>query len=150
MEAKVNDTLNYLFEKYLQDPNGTWEITNNEALEATQELGRYLARKGYIRQHRETLRGFKAAITILGINKVSNEFNKVQFRILEASIEHKKNSVMEILDIAPGHFKRGLDYATHLKRLGIIECIFGTEDIFAEPTFYGREWYQMNKLSFVN
>ena len=148
--AKVNQTLTYLFEKYLEDPNGTWQVENKEANRSMNELGKYLARKGYIREFRETQDGFRCAITMLGIDRVSNEFNHVQFRILEASIEHKKLSVMEILGIEPGHFKRGYDYATFLKRRGIIECIFGTHDIIAKPTFFGHEWYQTNKLNFVN
>jgi hypothetical protein len=86
----------------------------------------------------------------LGICQVSNVFSHVKFQILEASIERNKRSIMEILGIEPGHFKKVHDYATYLKRLGIIECIFHHNDVLAEPTFFGREWYQENKLNFVN
>jgi hypothetical protein len=153
---KVNDTLNWLFEKYLENPNGTWEVipaTHNgltTEIAHEHEFGKYLARKGFIKHYHETKNGFTCAITMLGINQVSNEFTDVKYKILEASIEHKKTSIMEILGIEPGHFRRGHDYATHLKRLGIIECIFHTDDIFAEPTFFGKEWYELNKIRVAN
>jgi hypothetical protein len=157
MEAKkVNDTLGWLFEKYLENPNGTWEINpdTHPNLHAEtipmKELGKYVARKGFIKNHLETRSGFSGTITTLGITQVSNEFSNVKYKILEASIEHKKNSIMEILGIEPGHFRRGHDYATYLKRLGIIECIFRADDIFAEPTSFGREWYELNKIRVAN
>lgn len=154
MEVKqAHDTLRWLFTKYLENPEGQWNILScmeeGGAAEA-QRLGSFLVRKGYVRDHAASDNGFFCTITMLGINQVSDEFSDVKFRILEASIEHKKNSLTEILAAEPGHFKRVKDYATYLKRLGIIECIFHHNDVFAEPTFFGREWYNENKPRFVN
>jgi hypothetical protein len=152
---RTHNTLSWLFERYLENPNGSWDITrslHNECIDVQQihELGQYLAEKGYVK-HQEFLEdGFACTITTLGINQVSDEFSHVKFKILEASIERKTRSIMEILGIEPEHFKRVQDYATYLKRLGIIECIFHPNDVYAEPTFYGREWYEQNKLKFIN
>ena len=152
---KVHDTLNWLLAKYLEDPNQASNISNctqNQCndLQQIHELGQHLAEKGYVKLHEFTEEGFTCLITMLGINQVSDIFNHVKYQILEGAIERNNRSVMEILGIGPDHFKRVHDYATYLKRLGIIECIFHNNDVHAEPTFYGREWYEQNKPRFVS
>jgi hypothetical protein len=152
----TRNTLNWLFEKYHQDPNATWNIAESLDKDSTatlrdiHELGGFLVKKGYVKQHMVLTDGFTCSITTLGINQVSDMFSFIKFKILEASIERNKRSVMEILGIEPGHFKKVHDYATYLKRLGIIECIFRHDDVLAEPTFFGREWYNENKFNFAN
>jgi hypothetical protein len=152
----THKTLNWLLEKYLENPNAVCDITESMEAESANdvkqihELGSYLAKKGFVKNHQALMNGFICSITTLGISQVSNVFTDVKYKILEASIEQQKRSIMEILGIEPGHFKKVHDYATYLKRLGIIECIFHPHDVFAEPTFYGREWYHENKLKFVN
>jgi hypothetical protein len=151
MEVKTFITLNWLFEKYQENPNGVWDISHcinmNSELEVNQvhHLGKHLATKGYVKHQQEHENGFTCAITTLGIIQVSNVLNEVKYKILHASIEEQKSSVMEILEVDPFHFKKAYDYATYLKRMGIIECIFANNDVFAKPTFYGREWYEANK-----
>jgi hypothetical protein len=151
---KTHDALTWLHEKYLEDPNGSWDIARvyepGADVEEIHVLGKHLVKKGYVKNHCTLKEGFTCSITPLGINQVSNVFSRVKYLILEASIERNERSIMEILNIEPGHFKRVHDYATYLKRLGIIECIFHPNDVLAEPTFFGREWYQENKLNFVN
>jgi hypothetical protein len=152
---KTLNTLNWLFERYHDDPNATWNIAygiNEEvtAVEEIHELGNHLVKKGYVKNHETLKDGFSCSITTLGINQVSNVFSHVKFQILEASIKHNKRSIAEILGIEPHHSKKVHDYATYLKRLGIIECIFHKDDVLAEPTFFGREWYEENKLNFIN
>jgi hypothetical protein len=151
---KIDNTLSWLFEKYLEDPSCTWDITHSAGEEndihAIHELGRFLTSKGYVKNQEFHEAGFFCTITTLGISKVSNTLSEVRYKILEASIENNQRSVMEILDINPGHYKRGLDYATYLKRTGVIECIIRNNDILAEPTFYGKEWYEANKPRLIN
>lgn len=156
MEVKItHKTLNWLLEKYFEDPNALWDISQSLEdieLEPDQihELGNYLVNKGFVKNPQFLVNGFICSITTLGINQVSNVFMDIKYKILAGSIEGKKRSLMDILGIEPGHVKRVYDYATYLKRLGIIECIFHPNDVFAEPTFYGREWYEENKLKFIN
>jgi hypothetical protein len=157
MEGKeIDNTLNWLFEKYLEDPNGTWDIAqcpeneNSSETDRLHHIGRFLANKGYVKNHSFLEQGFTCTITTVGISKVSDGLNEVKYKILSASIEEKKRSIMEILDIKPGHFQRVYDYATYLKRIGIIECIFHAHDVYAEPTYFGREWYEANRPRLVN
>jgi hypothetical protein len=156
MEVKtIDNTLNWLFEKYLEDPAGTWDIATSadhaySDIHTIHEVGKYLTKKGFVKNQEFLEEGFLCTITTLGINQVSNALAEVRYKILEASIEKNQKSIMEILEINPQHFKRGLDYATYLKRIGIIECIFHPNDIYAEPTFYGKEWYERNKAGLIN
>ncbi len=156
---EVNTThkaLNWLLAKYFEDPNALWDISKSldeediQDIDQVHELGNYLVKKGFVKDPQFLVDGFICSITTLGINQVSNVFTQVKYQVLAASIEEKKRSLMDILGIEPGHFKKVQDYATYLKRIGIIECIFYTNDVFAEPTFYGREWYEENKLKFIN
>lgn len=157
MDVKItHKALNWLLEKYFEDPNALWDISESlrdeegTDAELVHELGIYLVKKGYVRNPQFLVEGFSCTITVLGINQVSNIFTHVKYQVLAASIEEKKRSLMDILGIEPGHFKKVQDYATYLKRLGIIECIFHSNDVYAEPTFYGREWYNENKLKFIH
>lgn len=152
----THKTLNWLLERYLQDPNqmcdiaGSFEADNAANIGHVHELGHYLVRKGFVKNHSVSNTGFTCSITTLGINQVSNVFTHVKYKILEASIEQKKRSLVEILGIERAHFRKVHDFATYLKRMGFIECIFHADDVFAEPTFVGREWYQENKIKFAN
>jgi hypothetical protein len=154
MESKTINTLNWLLEKYLENPNAVWDITDtmndDDSMEEMYEVRDHLIKNGYIRHQQALEDGFRCTITTLGIIQVSDVLNRAKFRILEASIEQKKSSIMEILEVDPDHYKKAHDYATYLKRMGIIECIFHPNDIFARPTFYGREWYQANKSREIN
>jgi hypothetical protein len=152
----THKTLNWLLERYLQNPNELCDIS--ESLDADEtltvsyvhELGNYLVKKGFVKNHTATRKGFTCSITTLGINQVSNVFIQIKYKILEASIEQRKKSLVEILGIDPTHYRKVHDFATYLKRLGFIECIFHTDDVFAEATFAGREWYHENKLKFAD
>ena len=157
MEVKtVDDALSWLFERYLENPNGSWNISESmesesgSDLEHIHNLGKFLSEKGFVKNHSFVKEGFTCTITTLGISRVSDGLSEVKYKILEASIEQKKSSIMEILGIQPGHYQRVLDYATYLKRLGIIECIFHQHDVYAEPTYFGREWYEANRPRLVN
>jgi hypothetical protein len=157
MDVKTtHETLNWLLERYFENPNSVWDISRSfdreSGVSETQvhELGLFLASKGYVKNHKVIDEGFVCCITTLGINQVSNIFTQIKYKILHASIEHKKRSISEILGIEAGHFRKVHDYATYLKRLGIIECIFHADDVHAEPTFYGREWYEENKFKFAS
>src|ERR1041384_1847648 len=148
MEVKTTDCmLNWLFEKYLENPNSTWNLAESpcavQDLDIVQihNIGRYLVKKGFVKNHEFIDNGFTCTITTLGIGHVSDGLSEVRFKILQASIENKKRSIMEILQVEPGHFQRAFDFATYLKRLGFIECIFHQHDVYAEPTYFGREWY---------
>jgi hypothetical protein len=153
----VSTTLSWLFEKYQENPNTSWDIS--ESLDHPQHagapnfhaVGNYLVKKGFVRnyQHLEN-GGFTCSITTLGITQVSNILNDVKYAILEGVIDQDKKSVMEILSVEPAHYKRAHDYTNYLKRAGIIECIFHKDDVLATPTFYGREWYQANKKPYAN
>jgi hypothetical protein len=151
---KIDNTLSWLFERYLEDPSAAFDISKSDGaendIESIHELGRYLTKKGFVKNQEFLENGFLCTITTLGINQVSNTLSEVRYKILEASIENNKRSIMEILEINPGHFKRGLDYANYLKRTGVIECIIRQDDILAEPTFYGKEWYEANKTRLIN
>ena len=156
MDVKTtHKALNWLLEKYFEDPNASWDIAHcvrdqeGMDMETVHELGNHLVKKGFVKNPQYLLSGFICTITVLGINQVSTIFTQVKYQVLAASIEDKKRSLMDILGIEPGQFRKVHDYATYLKRLGIIECIFHKDDVFAEPTFYGREWYQQNKLNFI-
>jgi hypothetical protein len=152
---KIDNTLNWLFEKYMEDPSGSWDISKSAEhsfndVQSIHQVGKYLTQKGFVKNQEFLEDGFMCTITTLGISKISNALSEVKYKILQASIEENKRSVMEILEINPEHFKRGHDFATYLKRIGIIECIFLQNDIFAEPTFYGKEWYEANKPRLIN
>lgn len=157
MEAltSVHSSLRWLFEKYLENPNGIWNISNcieqgNAHLEHIHAVGKAMAGKGYVKNIQYLEDGCYCAITTLGIMQVSNELSEVKYKILEASIEEEKISIMEILNVEHYHFKRVQDYALYLKQTGIIECIFNQDDVLARPTFFGKEWYQANKSSCFN
>ncbi|MGZ3920109.1 MAG: hypothetical protein ACXVC7_07460 [Bacteroidia bacterium] len=154
---EVNSTLTWLFERYQENPNVSWNISecfNSNAASCTHNIhtiGKHLVQKGFVKNY--TLLedgGFTCTITTLGIVQVSNILNEVQYKILEATIERDKKSVMEILEVDPEHYTRAQDYTNYLKRTGIIECIFHKDDVLATPTFYGREWYSANKRAFAN
>lgn len=149
---EINHTLTWLFERYKENPNASWDIANmNDHSQNVHELGEYLVRKGFVRNHTVLENGgFSCSITTLGITQVSNVLNDVKYTILEAVIENDQRSVMEILSVQPEHVKLAHDYTNYLKRAGIIECIFHKDDVFATPTFYGREWYQANKRPYAN
>ncbi|MBA3663099.1 MAG: hypothetical protein H0W61_02685 [Bacteroidetes bacterium] len=154
---EVNPTLTWLFEKYQENPNASWDISecfNSEISHPSHHihaLGNYLVQKGFVRNptHLDT-GGFTCSITTHGIVQVSDVLNEVKYLILEAAIEQDRFSVMDILDVDPNHLKRAHDYTNYLKRTGIIECIFHKDDILATPTFYGREWYNANKRTYAN
>ena len=151
----THKTLNWLLEKYFEDPNALWDISKSMEeydldVDQVHELGNFLVKKGFVKNPQFLLSGFICSITTLGINQVSNVFMDVKYKVLAGSIEGKKRSLMDILGIEPSHVKRVHDYATYLKRLGIIECIFHPNDVWAEPTFYGREWYEENKFKYIN
>jgi hypothetical protein len=157
MEGKTIDTaLAWLFEKYLENPEGKWNVVDNADLAASLDvaqvhtLGRFLVKKGYVKNPEYIDMGFTCTITTLGISRVSDGLSDVKLKILQASIEDKKRSMMEILQVDPGHLRRVYDYAAYLKRMGIIECIFHQNDVYAEPTYFGREWYEANRLRLVN
>jgi hypothetical protein len=155
MEGQVIDiTLAWLFEKYLENPNALWDITEvaepGTDTKQIHALGSYLAKKGFIRNHEATKTGFTCTITTLGMSRVSDGLSEVKYKILHASIEQKKKSIMEILNVSPEHYQKVHDYATYLKKLGIIECIFFSHDVYAEPTYFGREWYEANRLRLIN
>lgn len=153
----VNPTLTWLFERYQENPNASWNISecfNSDNTSSTLDLhslGKHLIKKGFVKNY--TLLedgGFTCTITTLGIVQVSNILNEVKYKILEATIDGDKKSVMEILEVEPEHYTRAQDYTNYLKRTGIIECIFHKDDVLATPTFYGREWYNANKRAFAN
>ncbi len=150
----IDTTLSWLFEKYLENPNAIWNISqaagSENNIDHLHNLGRFLAKKGYVKNHGFHDDGFTCSITTLGISKVSDGLSEVKLRVLEASIEQKKRSMMEILDVAPDHYQKVHDYASYLKRLGIIECIFFSHDVYAEPTYFGREWYEANRPRLMN
>jgi hypothetical protein len=152
----VDTTLTWLFERYLEDPNGAWDIKDvsfgDEArnIDELHNLGKHLIRKGLVKNPGYHEGGFTCTITTLGISRVSDGLSEVKYRILQASIEEKKKSMMEMLDAEPSHFQKIRDYAAYLKRLGIIECIFFSHDVYAEPTYFGREWYEANRLRLIN
>lgn len=151
----VDTTLTWLFERYLEDPNGTWDIsgvpsTDSRSTDFLHDLGKYMVQKGYVKNPVSHESGFSCTITTLGITRVSDGLNDIKYRILQASIEEKKKSMMEMLDAEPSHFQKIRDYAAYLKRIGIIECIFFSHDVYAEPTYFGREWYEANRLRLVN
>ncbi len=153
---KVDITLSWLFEKYLENPNNSWDISSahpeesNTGIEYLHSLGTYLVKKGLVKNPGYHESGFTCIITTLGISQVSDGLNDVKYRILQASIEEKKKSMMDILQAKPSHFQKIRDYASYLKRLGIIECIFFSHDVYAEPTYFGREWYEANRPRLVN
>lgn len=154
---EINCTLSWLFEKYQQNPNANWDISESFCAEGRQsstnihELGAYLVKKGFVRNYTFLKDGgFTCCITTHGIVQISNVLNDVKYMILEAAIEQDKSSIREILDVDPEHMMRAHDYTTYLKRAGIIECIFHKDDVLATPTFYGREWYQANKRAYAN
>lgn len=154
---EVNHTLSWLFEKYQENPNAIVDISESFTQNTPKgphdihSMGKYLIEKGFVKNHRFLNDGgFSCTITTLGIVQVSNVLNDIQYMILEAVIDGKKSSVMEILEVEPEHYKRAHDYTTYLKRAGIIECIFHSHDVLATPTFYGREWYQDNKRAYAN
>jgi hypothetical protein len=152
----VDNALAWLFEKYLENPEETWNLVEHpsyiesEDVQHLHDLGRYLARKGYVKNHEFIDKGFTCTITTLGMGRVSDGLSEVKFKILQASIENNKRSIMEILQVQPSHFRKVLDYAMYLKRLGFIECIFHSHDVYAEPTYFGREWYEANRIRLVN
>jgi hypothetical protein len=148
----IETTLSWLFEKYLENPNKLWNISevSGDNVEHTHHLGRLLANKGYVKNHEAFEDGFTCTITALGISRVSDDLNEVKYRILQASIEQKKRSMMEILEISPDHYQKAFDFANHLKRIGMIECIFHSHDVYAEPTYFGKEWYEANKTKLIN
>jgi hypothetical protein len=147
MEA--NNTLNWLFAKYLENPNAVWNIIEcHEAfttVEKIHEHGIYLVKKGFVKKGECHDEGFNCSITTLGILQVSTVLNDVKYQILEASVENQKTSIVEILQAHPSHFRKVQDYALYLKQLGIIECIFQHNDVLAKPTLFGKEWYYANK-----
>jgi hypothetical protein len=149
----ISTTLSWLFERYQEDPNTEWDISEctTNPVSHVHSLGAYLAQKGYVRSYTFLDNGgFTCSITTLGISQISNVLNDVKYTILEAVIEQDKRSVMEILSVDPQHVKRAHDYTNYLKRAGIIECIFHKDDVLATPTFYGREWYHANKHAYAN
>ena len=151
----VDTTLTWLFERYLEDPNSNWDISeadNGHSLniDHLHDLGKYMVKKGYVKNPSYHESGFTCTITTLGITRVSDGLNDIKYRILQASIEEKKKSMMEMLGAEPSHFQKIRDYAAYLKRIGIIECIFFSHDVYAEPTYFGREWYEANRLRLVN
>jgi hypothetical protein len=149
----VQDTtpvLSWLFEKYLEDPHANWDLSEcsfNECLDLPRlhEIGQFLSEKGFVREPIFTEGGFTCAITLLGISQISDILHGIKYRILEGIIERGVHSIVDILQIDRTHIKRGFDYATWMKRLGMIECIFHTTDIYARPTFYGKEWFAQQK-----
>ena len=154
--SAIDSTLAWLFERYLENPEGTWNLADHPAYAEEPDvvylhtLGRYLVKKGLVKNHEFVDKGFTCTITTLGMSRVSDGLSEVKFKILQASIEGNKRSIMEILQIDPSHFRKVLDYATYLKRLGFIECIFHSHDVYAEPTYFGREWYEANRIRLVN
>jgi hypothetical protein len=150
----IDNTLAWLLEKYLENPNAIWDISEVAGkdldMQQLHELGRYLAKKGFVKNHEVFEDGFTCTITTLGMSRVSDGLVDVKYKILHASIQEKKKSIMEILNISPEHYQRVHDYATYLKKLGIIECIFFSHDVYAEPTYFGREWYEANRVRLVN
>jgi hypothetical protein len=150
----IDITLAWLFEKYLENPNALWDIRqvseNGSDIRQIHSLGNYLAKKGYVKNHEAFEDGFTCTITTLGMSRVSDGLSEVKYKILHASIEQKKKSIMEILNVSPEHYQKVHDYATYLNRLGIIECIFFSHDVYAEPTYFGREWYEANRLRLIN
>jgi hypothetical protein len=152
----AHHTLNWLLEKYLHDPNQLFDISDSLGTERdgfttgrSHELGNFLVQKGFVKNHRAHENGFLCSITTLGMSQVSNMFTHIKYQILEGAIEQKKRSLKEILGIESAHFRKAKDFGTYLKRLGFIECIFHQDDVYAEPTFAGREWYHENKLKFA-
>jgi hypothetical protein len=156
MEQRIENTLNWLFERYLENPTAAWNIAtcnlnfSDNFIQEVYELGRFLTRKGFVKNAEFLEDGFNCTITMLGIKKVSNVLEEIKYKVLEGSIDGNKRSIMEILELEQEQFRIGLDYATYLKRIGIIECIFHRDDVFAEPTFYGKEWYEENRGKAVN
>jgi hypothetical protein len=151
---RIDHTLAWLMDKYLEDPNAVWDISvlfeNEQDLDGVHDLGRYLVKKGYVKKHEVSEKGFSCAITTLGMSRVSDGLSDVKYRILHASIHEKKRSIMEILNISPEHYQKVYDYASYLKKLGMIECIFFSHDVYAEPTYFGKEWYEANRFRLVN
>jgi len=151
----INLTLTWLFDRYQENPDANWNIsecfTSHTASPDIHTLGRHLVKKGFVKNYTILENGgFTCTITTLGIVQVSNILHEVQYKILEATIEGDKKSVMEILEVDPEHYTRAQDYTNYLKRTGIIECMFHKNDVLATPTFYGREWYNANKRTYAN
>lgn len=152
----VDTTLAWLFEKYLENPNGSWDISGvpseheTSSIEHLHDLGKYMVKKGLVKNPGYHEGGFTCTITTHGISLVSDGLSDVKYRILQASIEEKKKSMMEMLNAQPSHFQKIKEYASYLKRIGIIECIFFSHDVYAEPTYFGREWYEANRLRLIN
>lgn len=152
----VDTTLTWLFERFLEDPDGNWDISNSPAAQQlssvaeVHSLGKHLVDKGLVKDGSCHEKGFNCTITTLGITRVSDGLSDIKYRILQASIDEKKKSMMEMLDAQPSHFRKIKEYASYLKRLGMIECIFFAHDVYAEPTYFGREWYEANRFRLVN
>lgn len=151
----VDTTLSWLFERYLEDPNESWDIAkvgtdDRPTIDQLHNLGKHMVSKGYVKNPCYHESGFTCTITTLGITRVSDGLSEIKYRILQASIEEKKKSMMEMLGAEPSHFQKIRDYAAYLKRIGIIECIFFSHDVYAEPTYFGREWYEANRLRLIN
>ncbi|MCE3229624.1 MAG: hypothetical protein K0S32_4175 [Bacteroidetes bacterium] len=151
---EIHNTLNWLFERYLEDPVKSWDITlcNNKEendRDKTHAFGKHLTRKGYVKNVHYTKTGFECCITTLGILQVSNLLDELKYKILEAYSEDQKNSAVEILDIESKHFQRVLDTTSYLKRMGLIECIIKENDVLIKPTSFGEEWYKNNRKVFA-
>lgn len=153
LSQTIQHCLQWLFKKYLENPNTTWNIfecNNENNYDDIPDAAKIMADKGFIKNIVLNEGGFFCSITTLGILQVSNELSEVKYKILEGSIEDKKLSLMEILKADAYHFRRVQDYALYLKQIGIIECIFHENDVLAKPTFFGKEWYEANKTRCLN
>lgn len=148
-------TLEWLLSNYLENPESTSNISEClgdqgiSDIRQIHELGALLVSKGLVKDHHFSFDGFLCRITTLGISQVENFFSELRFRVLQGSIRDQKKSMVDILSAEPGHFRKVQDFATYLKKTGMIECVFGTTDVLAVPTSSGKTWYEEWKGHYV-
>ncbi|MCE3260436.1 MAG: hypothetical protein K0S12_2077 [Bacteroidetes bacterium] len=150
---EIHNTLNWLFERYLENPNKNSDITlcntHETDLEKVHAFGKHLMRKGYVKNGHYTKTGFECSITTLGILQVNTFLEDIKYKLLEAYAEEQKNSAVEILGTTQDHFQRVLDAMAYLKKMGLIESITSDNDVVFKPTLFGAEWYKTNKRVFA-
>lgn len=144
------DLLAALYEAYKANPTGLVDISpimedhGVFAVTSMVEYGRALKSSGLLKECTGTIDTFKAAISIQGINMVSDDIKNEVYQLLNGLKDdpHHFYPVKNHLEFLPQHYQCAVDLAHYLNANALAHIRIEEEDVFIQITDRGLQYIQ--------
>lgn len=146
------ETLQYLFDGYLNNPTGLFDITGivNKHNHNVHEYGSLLKERNWVKNGRFLPTSFECSISFDGIAAINPNYVNDNCEKLLSTLDTLggQQSLMELLDFEPKEYQRARDIANFLKDSGVIDVIYTHNDGWVSLTITGRDFFEQNGAKF--